>query len=117
MWHCWLPSRTVMQRSIRLFTERGPRMREANEMMRPNRNFLTLNRIETMSVPLGRLVLLVALLVPFCAVITRSQLQASTNTITVTDLGDPGTSGDSHCTLREAINNANSPAVDTTGGD
>jgi CSLREA domain-containing protein len=37
--------------------------------------------------------------------------------ITVNTLGDTSASGDHSCSLREAINNANSPGTDTTGGD
>jgi CSLREA domain-containing protein len=36
---------------------------------------------------------------------------------TVNTLTDDSTSGDTLCSLRKAINNANSPGVDTTGGD
>ena len=42
---------------------------------------------------------------------------AVTHTITVNTLSDESTAGDGLCSLREAINNANSPGVDTTGGD
>ncbi|HUI25825.1 MAG TPA: right-handed parallel beta-helix repeat-containing protein [Candidatus Kryptonia bacterium] len=41
----------------------------------------------------------------------------SGGTSTANTLGDASTSGDGVCSLREAINNANSPGVDTTGGD
>jgi CSLREA domain-containing protein len=44
-----------------------------------------------------------------------STLHAST--ITVNTLSDSSVSGDGLCSLREAINNANSPGADTTGGD
>ena len=37
--------------------------------------------------------------------------------ITVNTLSDESTSSDGLCSLREAINNANSPGTDTTGGD
>ena len=37
--------------------------------------------------------------------------------IVVNTLSDASPSGDGYCSLREAINNANSPGVDTTGGD
>ncbi len=37
--------------------------------------------------------------------------------IIVNMTGDTSTSGDGLCSLREAINNANSPGTDTSGGD
>jgi CSLREA domain-containing protein len=37
--------------------------------------------------------------------------------ITVNTTGDSSTPGDGSCSLREAINNANTPGTDTTGGD
>lgn len=39
------------------------------------------------------------------------------NIITVNTLSDLSTSGDGLCSLREAINNSNSPGTDTSGGD
>ena len=44
-------------------------------------------------------------------------LQVDATSITVNTLNDSSTSGDGLCSLREAINNANSPGTDTTGGD
>jgi len=45
-------------------------------------------------------------------------VDAGANTITVNNTTDPATtSNNGFCTLREAIDNANSPIVDTTGGD
>jgi CSLREA domain-containing protein len=46
----------------------------------------------------------------------ESKLGANSNTITVNTLGDSSVSGDGFCSLREAINNANSGS-DTTSGD
>src|ERR1700733_14340249 len=64
------------------------------------------------------LITLFALLAPVCLILTQSRLHASGNTITVTNNTDPvSTSGNGFCTLREAIDNANSPGLDTTGGD
>ena len=64
------------------------------------------------------LIALLTLLAPVCLILTQSRLHASGNTITVTNTTDPlSTSGNGFCTLREAIDNANSPGVDTTGGD
>jgi CSLREA domain-containing protein len=66
----------------------------------------------------GLLVGLLIVLSPICVLLTRSRLHASGNTITVNSTADPAsTSGNGFCTLREAINNANSPGVDTTGKD
>jgi predicted outer membrane repeat protein len=66
----------------------------------------------------GLLVALLIVVAPVCLVLTQSGLHASGNTITVNNLTDPAsTSGNGFCTLREAINNANSPGTDTTGGD
>ena len=42
---------------------------------------------------------------------------AGATVITVDTTADDANAGDGACTLREAINNLNSPAVDTTGGD
>ena len=42
---------------------------------------------------------------------------AAGNTITVDSTADPGTIGDTQCTLREAISNVNSTTGDTTSGD
>src|ERR1700758_489897 len=64
------------------------------------------------------LIALLTLLAPVCLILTQSRLHASGNTITVTNTTDPAsTSGNGFCTLREAIDNANSPGTDTTGGD
>ena len=65
----------------------------------------------------GLLVALLIVLVPLCAITIRSELHASTNTITVNNTTDPAsTSGNGFCTLREAIDNANAKS-DTTAGD
>jgi predicted outer membrane repeat protein len=63
-------------------------------------------------------------LVPVCVILIQTKLRASDNTITVNNLSDPVdidgkpiTSGNGFCTLREGIDNANSPGTDTTGGD
>ena len=64
--------------------------------------------------------LLVALplVLALCVIAIQSELHASANTITVNNTADPATvSGNGFCTLREAMDNANSPGVDTTGGD
>jgi hypothetical protein len=64
------------------------------------------------------LAFLLAVLVPGSVILFTSKLRASSNIITVNNVTDPaGTSGNGFCTLREAINNSNSPGVDTTGGD
>ena len=52
---------------------------------------------------------------PICAILIPSAAHA--NPITVNTLIDSSTSGDGVCSLREAINNANSPGVDTTDTD
>ena len=65
----------------------------------------------------GLLVALLIVFVPLCAITIRSELHASTNTITVNNTTDPATtSGNGFCTLREAIDNANAKS-DTSGGD
>src|SRR5271156_4883908 len=56
-------------------------------------------------------------LVPICVLLIRSALHADENLITVNTVSDTSKSDDGLCSLREAINNANSPGVDTTGGD
>jgi CSLREA domain-containing protein len=43
--------------------------------------------------------------------------EAASNIIVVTTNSDTSTSGDGSCSLREAINNSNSPGIDTTSGD
>jgi predicted outer membrane repeat protein len=59
----------------------------------------------------------VALLIVAVLILTAGHsLHASTNTITVNTLIDPGVAGDQLCGLREAISNANAEA-DTTMGD
>lgn len=61
------------------------------------------------------LVALLLVLAPVGLVLTQSRLHASGNTITVNNTTDPAsTSGNGFCTLREAINNANSPGTNTT---
>jgi len=42
---------------------------------------------------------------------------SSIQRLIVNTVSDSSTSGDGFCSLREAINNANNPGVDTTGGD
>src|SRR5579863_3627300 len=63
------------------------------------------------------LVALLLLMAPLCGLLFRSDSRAGANTITVNTTSDASTTGDGFCSLREAINNANSPGVDTTGGD
>jgi hypothetical protein len=66
----------------------------------------------------GLLAVLLLVLAPVCLLLSQSGLHASDNTITVNNLTDPvSTSGNGFCTLREAIDNAESPGVDTTAGD
>src|SRR6202162_6245272 len=66
----------------------------------------------------GLLALLLLILGPVCLLLSQSWLHASVNTITVNNITDPvSTSGNGFCTLREAIDNAGSPGVDTTAGD
>ena len=68
----------------------------------------------------GLLVALLIVLAPIFLVLTQSGLHAIplVNSIVVTTTDDPVvTSGYGFCTLREAIDNANDPGVDTTGGD
>jgi CSLREA domain-containing protein len=68
-------------------------------------------------VRLKLLIGLVALILPASILLTQRNLKA-TDTIVVTSPLDPvNTSGNGFCTLREAINNANSFGVDTTEGD
>jgi hypothetical protein len=63
------------------------------------------------------LAVLAVLIVPVVVLALRHSLYAAGgNTITVTSLADPGTTGDGLCSLREAISNANAKA-DTTNGD
>src|SRR5690242_17719940 len=58
---------------------------------------------------------LLLVLLPFCTAIIP--VNAGANVIQVTNTTDPAsTSGNGFCTLREAIDNANTP-TDTTGGD
>ena len=66
----------------------------------------------------GLLAVLLLVLAPVCLFLSQSGLHASGNTITVNNITDPvSTSGNGFCTLREAIDNAESPGVDTTAGD
>jgi CSLREA domain-containing protein len=66
----------------------------------------------------GLLVALFVALVPLCLMLLQPASKAiGSSTITVNTLGDETTSRDGLCSLREAISNANSPGVDTTGGD
>ena len=63
------------------------------------------------------LVAMLALLVPVFVILIQPAPKAS-GPIIVNNTTDPATtSGNGFCTLREAINNANSPGADTTGGD
>ncbi len=60
---------------------------------------------------------LLAMLLP-CSLVFFPTSIRSQNTITVMSLSDPASmSGNGFCTLREAIDNANSPGTDTSGGD
>jgi CSLREA domain-containing protein len=66
----------------------------------------------------GFLIGMVVILIPALLFLVVPKLRATITTITVNNLTDPvATSANGFCTLREAINNANSPAVDTTDGD
>jgi CSLREA domain-containing protein len=71
------------------------------------------------SMAVARQSFLIALIVlaPVCVLLIPPKLQAALGTITVNTLSDESTPGDHLCSLREAINNANSPGLDTTGGD
>jgi len=71
------------------------------------------------SAGLGRMALIGALvlLTPLVIILMRPSVHAGLNVITVNSLADDSTSDDGVCSLRKAINNANSPNVDTTGGD
>jgi hypothetical protein len=56
--------------------------------------------------------------IPSGAIVFTTNLGVASNIITVSNTADPAsTSGNGFCTLREAIDNANSPGTDTTGGD
>lgn len=83
------------------------------------RNFLSRDMLFLGSRAVARQSFLVALIVlaPVCVLLIQPKLQAALGTITVNTLTDASTSGDHLCSLREAINNANSPGLDTTGGD
>ncbi|MGD0075802.1 MAG: choice-of-anchor Q domain-containing protein, partial [Candidatus Binataceae bacterium] len=59
---------------------------------------------------------LLVVLVPLSVILIHPSLHASVNTITVNTLSDSSPPGDHLCSLREAIDNANS-ASDTTSGD
>lgn len=62
-------------------------------------------------------VVVLAVLLPG-SLIFFATIAGSQNAITVNNGTDPSsTSGNGFCTLREAINNADSPGTDTTGGD
>jgi len=63
------------------------------------------------------LVGVLVVMVPVCIILIQSALHAGDNTITVNTISDKSTSGDGLCSLREAIDNANSIGIDTTGGD
>jgi len=66
--------------------------------------------------PLGRLVRLAAVAVTVFTVLSPRTASAISSVITVNSTADTATAGDGACTLREAINNANSNS-DTTSGD
>lgn len=61
-------------------------------------------------VSLKYIVILLAVLVPVCVLVIQPSGRATSNTITVNTLDDPGTS--SECSLRAAINNANNETSD-----
>src|SRR5579862_2326307 len=64
------------------------------------------------------LLVVLPLVLALSVIAIQSELHASANTITVNNTTDPATvSGNGFCTLREAIDNADSPGVHTTGGD
>jgi CSLREA domain-containing protein len=63
------------------------------------------------------IVLLLAVLLPGSVLLYEASLKAASNIIIVNTASDTSTSGDGSCSLREAINNANSVGIDTTGGD
>ncbi len=64
------------------------------------------------------LVAILPVVVPLYILSLHPASRADVNAITVNNATDPAnTSGNGYCTLREAIDNANSPGVDTTGGD
>src|SRR5579872_7262846 len=59
---------------------------------------------------------LLAVLLPCSVLLYETNLRANSNIITVNTLSDSSGSHDGVCSLREAVNNANS-ASDTTSGD
>ena len=59
---------------------------------------------------------MLVLLLPASGLFYETSLKAASNIITVNTLSDASGAGDGSCSLREAINNANS-ASDTTSGD
>src|SRR5271154_2603293 len=68
----------------------------------------------------SRWLMLLTILVTARLLLIPSMLDAKpcpTCRIAVNTLSDASTSGDGLCSLREAIDNANSPGTDTTGGD
>ena len=62
------------------------------------------------------MVVLLALMLPASVILYETSLRATSNIITVNTLSDSSSSDDGLCSLREAINNANSVS-DTTAGD
>jgi len=62
------------------------------------------------------LVTMLAVLTPICVMLNQPAPKAS-GPIIVNTTSDASPSGDGLCSLREAINNANSPGADTTAGD
>jgi CSLREA domain-containing protein len=65
-----------------------------------------------------RVALLIGLVDIWVLMLRRAPEAIGATTITVNNLTDPSkTSGNGFCTLREAINNANSPGTDTTEAD
>jgi CSLREA domain-containing protein len=62
-------------------------------------------------------VAVLAVLLSGSLVLDKGNAEAASNIIIVNTADDTNTPGDGFCSLREAINNANSIGVDTTGGD
>ena len=63
-----------------------------------------------------KLIVLPAVVAAVSVLLVQSSLRATTNTITVNTVTDDSGSDDGLCSVRKAINNANSKS-DTTGGD
>jgi len=73
-------------------------------------------RVSSARTSLWFLVVLLAALLPG-GVFGEATVEAASNIIIVNIADDTNTPGDGSCSLREAINNANSIGVDTTNGD